>query len=103
MLNTRLFCRWWTVALARGGGLLLSLRYRYLLQVNDKVINIFPVPLSLSIAKHTEEPKYYNNHWGVCDDSYWWGEKTLPLLDCIGNFSQGNVPLLLEHSTLSNL
>ena len=30
------------------------------------------------------------------------GGTPLPLLDCLGNFSQDNVPLLLEHSALSN-
>jgi hypothetical protein len=30
------------------------------------------------------------------------GEKPVPLLHCFGNFSLDNVPLLLEHSALSN-
>ena len=30
------------------------------------------------------------------------GEKPLPLIDCLGNFSQDNAPLLLKHSSLSN-
>jgi hypothetical protein len=41
-------------------------------------------------------------HWkspNQIQGRYW--EKPLPLLDCLGNFSQDNVPLLLEH-TLSN-